>query len=1052
MIHITDGQSDKMLSYITEKKFNADIHRQSLPDTLETFQFETFVDEAYSEHLSKRNRVIIPAEDAGYREFIIYETIKFESSSGLYMEVYADASYLELKKARVIEPQTFSKQTPSTVVSRATNETEWRPGIIEGDGYRTFHIEKHTNPYSFLRTIATEFDLELRFRTEVNGNRVVGRYVDLLERLGKWRGREITFGKDLISIKRIEKNDVVTALVGLAPEKEDGTRLEVLVEDVDALQRWGREDPLTGELQHLIETYEPQSEQTDMTEEELTRYTRTELNKRINGSVEYETDIADLENVPGLENKKIRFGDTIKLKDTKFNPPLYVEARVHTQERSIKDKSKKKVVLGDYIEYTEEQIQSIWQQMQAEIRRRLARMLITNIASTAGDTFKNGIGETELTAEVFLSGDIVDENGELYTYIWNKRDKNGIPVSGWNKSGKTIIVSANEIDEKATFTVDVVQETVLSIGRLTITNVFDGEDGKEGPAGPKGEDGPQGIAGPPGEDGKSLYTWVKYADSPTSGMSDSPNGKKYIGIAYNKSTPTKSNSYSDYEWAKTEGNQGVPGEPGKDGTPRYTWVKYANDENGNGMSDSAQGKRYLGLAHNKTTASESSNPSDYSWSPLYDNVKVGGVNLISGSATPLNYGVASSSHDYKRVYLNLERNTTYTFSSKVEVIQGDVTEITVYPYKQSGQNMNTMHLPIIDGKIEGTFTTDDRYDYDLLVYNGRSGNTTGNHIKLIERQLERGNIPSDYDRAPEDVDQAIDKAEDSAKGHADTVSEAAYIDAINDAEDYMEANGIMQGAKYNGVSITNQDGFVTARGDGLVRTVMNSTLGYVVQRRSSKSAPWENVLFFDTNGNARFAGTITADSTIDVETDATIGGYLTVGKNIIDRYVGITFGDGDENASISTQVTPEGNSNGLDFYADYVNIAKPGGRFMADEFRTRDGVVDAIVSQGSNANGEFVRYESGLQLCWAQPFAQATNSRYSDTSITTSSTDYWTYPADFDDDYPIAVSGVCSSLSRIVGTTGSTSNGSAPIRTYSLSGAYTNTAYSVYTMAIGRWK
>lgn len=576
--------------------------------------------------------------------------------------------------------------------------------------------------------------------------------------------------------------------------------------------------------------------------------------------------------------------------------------------------------------------------------------------------------------------------------------------------------------------------------------------GDPGEQGPKGEDGPQGIAGPPGEDGKSLYTWVKYADSPTSGMSDSPNGKKYIGIAYNKSTPTKSNFYSDYEWAKTEGNQGVPGEPGKDGTPRYTWVKYANDKNGNGMSDSAEGKRYLGLAHNKTSASESSNPDDYSWSPLYDNVKVGGVNLISGSATPLNYGVASSSHDYKRVYLNLERNTTYTFSSKVEVIQGDVTEITVYPYKQSGQNMSTMHLPIIDGKIEGTFTTDDRYDYDLLVYNGKSGNTTGNHIKLIERQLERGNIRSDYDRSPEDVNKDINDAEDNAKGHADTVSEAAYIDAINDAEDYMEANGIMQGAKYNGVSITNEDGFVTARGDGLVRTVMNSTLGYVVQRRSSKSAPWENVLFFDTNGNARFAGTITADSTIDVETDATIGGYLTVGKNITDRYVGITFGDGDENASISTQVTPEGNSNGLDFYADYVNIAKPGGRFMADEFRTRDGIVDAIVSQGSNANGEFVRYESGLQLCWAQPFAQATNSRYSDTSITTSSTDYWTYPADFDDDYPIAVSGVCSSLSRIVGTTGSTSNGSAPIRTYSLSGAYTNTAYSVYTMAIGRWK
>ncbi|GAE32455.1 hypothetical protein JCM9152_3990 [Halalkalibacter hemicellulosilyticusJCM 9152] len=109
-----------------------------------------------------------------------------------------------------------------------------------------------------------------------------------------------------------------------------------------------------------------------MTEEELIQYTRTELNKRINEVVEYEVDIADLEHVPGLANKKIRFGDTIKIKDTKFNPPLYLEARVHTQERNIIDQSQKRVELGDFIEYTEEEVQAIWQQLQAEIRRKVS--------------------------------------------------------------------------------------------------------------------------------------------------------------------------------------------------------------------------------------------------------------------------------------------------------------------------------------------------------------------------------------------------------------------------------------------------------------------------------------------------------------------------------------------------------------------------------------------------------------------------------------------------------------------------------------------------------
>ena len=51
-------------------------------------------------------------------------------------------------------------------------------------------------------------------------------------------------------------------------------------------------------------------------------------------------------------------------------------------------------------------------------------------------------------------------------------------------------------------------------------------------------------------DGTSLYMWVKYADTPTTGMSDSPDGKTYMGIAYNKSSATASTKYSDYTWIK----------------------------------------------------------------------------------------------------------------------------------------------------------------------------------------------------------------------------------------------------------------------------------------------------------------------------------------------------------------------------------------------------------------------------------------------------------------------------------------------------------------------
>lgn len=80
-----------------------------------------------------------------------------------------------------------------------------------------------------------------------------------------------------------------------------------------------------------------------------------------------------------------------------------------------------------------------------------------------------------------------------------------------------------------------------------------------------GPQGPQGVQGVKGADGKTYYTWIKYADSPTSGISDNPSGKKYIGVAYNKTTATESTTYSDYSWSLIKGDKGDKGDKGETG-------------------------------------------------------------------------------------------------------------------------------------------------------------------------------------------------------------------------------------------------------------------------------------------------------------------------------------------------------------------------------------------------------------------------------------------------------------------------------------------------------
>lgn len=377
MIHITDGKTDRILDVIDEEEFWEDKYTKSLKDTLETFDFTTFANKSFSEYLAERNRVIIPDEDGEYIEFIIENTRKFHGVDGLFIEVYTSASYIELAKAKVIDPQTTPSWTAKQHAEMALSGTEWAVGTVDFAGSRTITIESYTNPYSYLKQIASEFNLELHFRVETDSNKVTRRYVDLIKRIGRWNGREVEFGKDLIGIERKEDfSNIVTALVGIGPERDDGTRLQVFVEDKDALARWGRNG------KHLVDVYEPDSSDSNMTLEQLRSLTEAELAKRINSSVEYTGDVVDLEKVPGLEHEKFRLGDTIRIKDTAFTPPLYLEARIHTVERSIKQNGQKTVTLGDYIEYTEEEVFAIYKRLRAEIEKKVSLSQVMEVTYT----------------------------------------------------------------------------------------------------------------------------------------------------------------------------------------------------------------------------------------------------------------------------------------------------------------------------------------------------------------------------------------------------------------------------------------------------------------------------------------------------------------------------------------------------------------------------------------------------------------------------------------------------------------------------------------------
>ena len=139
-------------------------------------------------------------------------------------------------------------------------------------------------------------------------------------------------------------------------------------------------------------------------------------------------------------------------------------------------------------------------------------------------------------------------------------------------------------------------------------------------------DGNDGADGTNGTDGMSVY--ITYNDSES--QPEKPTGNGTSNGWHTDATSTAvwmsqkvAESVSSGSWGTPikikggkgdTGPQGVPGAPGKDGKVYYTWIKYADDAQGNGISNDPAGKSFIGLAYNKEAETESNTASDYSWS------------------------------------------------------------------------------------------------------------------------------------------------------------------------------------------------------------------------------------------------------------------------------------------------------------------------------------------------------------------------------------------------------------------------------------------------------
>ncbi|OOZ78568.1 hypothetical protein BHL35_18460 [Bacillus cereus] len=397
-LHVVDFKTEQIVASIQPIDYWDDKRHWEIKNNIDTLEFRVFDNTRHSSTLMQQNLVLKEVRDGRIVPYVITEIEK--NSDDRSVIAYASGEWIQLAKAGIIPPQKLEGKTVIEMVDIALAGTKWQKGNLEYASFRSMTIDEFIDPLSFLKKIASLFELEIQYRAEVVGSQIVGRYVDMVKKRGQETGKEITLGKDLLGIKRIENSqNICTALLGFV--KKEGGEFITITEinngvpylvDNDAFQRWNEKG------NHKFGFYSPETENDNMDAKRLMTLMNTELKKRVNASVLYEVEAQSIGRVFGLAHELINEGDTIRIKDMGFTPKLYLEARAIAGDESFKNPLQDKYVFGDYHEIIDpnEELRKIYNRILSSLGNKQEMIdQLDKLVKEANETASNAKKESE---------------------------------------------------------------------------------------------------------------------------------------------------------------------------------------------------------------------------------------------------------------------------------------------------------------------------------------------------------------------------------------------------------------------------------------------------------------------------------------------------------------------------------------------------------------------------------------------------------------------------------------------------------------------------------
>lgn len=470
-----NNESPKALHYYN------DTWRRLLAEATSTFTFtvdKTGLDE--EKFLTEENYVSFMYKNKQYM-FSIMKTEENENTIVVYAENLTLGLLNDtLDPIDVTQPQNLVWYLDQSGVLRYNGV---QLGINEvPDLIRSIKIESEQTSLARLLIIAKNFEAEIEFVTELNREgtlkSLVVNFYKKFDGVNQGVGTNrqdliLEFGKNISEVKRtVDKTELFTMIT---PKGKDGLTITSL--DRTEYDENGNIKFFTKPGQSSI--YAPQSAQrypsklirtnadyinhvytADGTSDINTLYSlsRNDLEKHCLPAITYD--------VIGFYDLEI--GDTVRILDTKFDPPLMISARSADQGISFTNKSQNKSLFGNIIALESHVSQDLTGRLKELVEQ--ATPYRFEIVSDNGLTFKNSTGSTTLTARVYKGSNVDEVSVDSFEWL--------IDSVSFGGNAKSQLVNASQVTGTAVVRYNAkIGNTVIGGLEVTIQDISDGTDG-----------------------------------------------------------------------------------------------------------------------------------------------------------------------------------------------------------------------------------------------------------------------------------------------------------------------------------------------------------------------------------------------------------------------------------------------------------------------------------------------------------------------------------------------------------------------------------------------